>query len=126
MHSLGTHLLIELYGCDAEKLNDARQIESAMKEAAQASGATIVSSHANLFNPHGVSAVVIIAESHLTIHTWPEHRYAALDVFTCGETVKPWVIKTVMEQALMANRCSAMELRRGLFDEPRAHKPRVD
>lgn len=122
MHHLGTHLLIELYGCTPATLNDPQALEVAMNEAAKASGATIVSSHANLFNPHGVSAVVIIAESHLTLHTWPEHGYAALDVFTCGETVKPWLIKEFMEKALRAERCSAMEVRRGLFDRPIAYK----
>lgn len=122
MHHLGTHLLVELYGCDGAKLNNPPEIEAAMNEAAKASGATVVSSHANLFNPHGVSAVVIIAESHLTLHTWPEHGYAALDVFTCGETVKPWVIKDFLERALSAARCSAMEVRRGLFEQPAAYK----
>ncbi|MCM8531050.1 MAG: adenosylmethionine decarboxylase [Lentisphaeraceae bacterium] len=122
MHHLGTHILIELYDCDRELLNDPELIEEFMKEAAIESGATIVSSHSNLFNPHGVSGVVIIAESHITIHTWPEHDYAAVDVFTCGETVSPWIVKDVMEQKLSSKRCSAMEVRRGLFDQPVKYK----
>ncbi|MCM8536191.1 MAG: adenosylmethionine decarboxylase [Lentisphaeraceae bacterium] len=122
MHHLGTHILIELYDCDRELLNDPERIEACMKEAAVESGATIVSSHSNLFNPHGVSGVVIIAESHITIHTWPEHGYAAVDVFTCGETVSPWIVKDVMEKKLSSKRCSAMEVRRGLFDQPVKYK----
>ena len=126
MYQLGTHILIELYDCDCEILNDPEGIEEIMKDAAVKSGATIVSSHSNLFNPHGVSGVVIIAESHITIHTWPEHGYAAVDVFTCGDTVKPWIVKDVMEEALQAKRCSAMEMRRGLFDKPVKYKADSD
>jgi S-adenosylmethionine decarboxylase len=122
MHQLGTHILIELYDCDRDLLNDPEKIECIMKEAAVKSGATIVSSHTNLFNPHGVSGVVIIAESHITIHTWPEHAYAAVDVFTCGDKVSPWIVKDVMESALSSQRCSAMEMRRGLFDKPVKYK----
>lgn len=116
MHHLGTHLLIELYECSASTLNNASRIEQILVCAAKKAGATIVSSHSNLFNPHGVSAVVIIAESHLTIHTWPEHRYAAVDVFTCGDKVKPWQVQAYLVQGLGAQRCSAMEIRRGLFE----------
>ena len=122
MHHLGTHILIELYECDKDLLNDPDKIEVIMKDAAIKSAATIVSSHTNLFNPHGVSGVVVIAESHITIHTWPEHGYAAVDVFTCGETVSPWKVKDVMEEALSSQRCSAMEVRRGLFDQPVKYK----
>lgn len=122
MHHLGTHILVELYGCDRELLNDPAKVEQIMNDAAVKSGATIFSSHSNLFNPHGVSAVVIIAESHITIHTWPEHGYAAVDVFTCGESVSPWVVKDIMEKELKAERTSAMEMRRGLFDHPVAYK----
>lgn len=122
MHHLGTHILIELYECDPEILNSPEQIEEIMKRSAIESGATIVSVNTNMFNPFGVSGVVVIAESHITIHTWPEHNYAAVDVFTCGTTVQPWVVKDIMEQALKAKRCSTMELKRGLFDTPVAYK----
>jgi S-adenosylmethionine decarboxylase proenzyme len=118
MHHLGTHILIELYDCDRDILNDAKRIEKYMNESAVESGATIVSSHTNLFNPHGVSGVVIIAESHITIHTWPEHGYAAVDAFTCGTTVSPWKVKEVLEQRLGAKRTSVMEMKRGIFDQP--------
>lgn len=122
MHHLGTHILIELYECKMQLLNDAEHIEQLLVRAATEAGASVVSSHANLFNPHGVSAVVIIAESHVTVHTWPEHRYAAVDVFTCGDKVKPWKVQAFLEQALDAQRCSAMEIRRGLFAHPVKYK----
>lgn len=122
MHHLGTHILIELYDCSAQLLNDAKQVERFLVQAAKEAGATIVSSHSNLFNPHGVSAVVIIAESHVTVHTWPEHRYAAVDVFTCGDKVKPWKVQAFLEKAFGASRCSAMEIRRGLFEHKVEYK----
>jgi len=104
---LGRHLLIELYDCDTAILNDPQLIQTYMEEAAIASGATIVSSHTNLFNPHGVSGVVIIAESHITVHTWPEHAYAAVDAFTCGDSVDPWVVEEVLKERLKSKRTTA-------------------
>lgn len=125
MHHLGTHLLIELYECSKLQLDDAQAIEQLLVCAATEAGATVISSHANLFNPHGVSAVVIIAESHVTIHTWPEHRYAAIDVFTCGDKIKPWRVQEILSKGLGAQRCSAMEMRRGLFENI-TEKPLTD
>ena len=122
MNPLGRHLLIELYDCDRELLNDAQNIEKLMCSAAEEAGATIVSSHSNLFNPYGVSGVVVIAESHVTIHTWPEHGYAAVDVFTCGENVNPWVIQEVLEKAFSAKETAAVEMQRGLLGPPTLQK----
>ena len=82
MNALGRHILAEFYECDTDILNDAQRIENYMKRAALECGATIVSSTFQTFNPHGVSGVIVIAESHLAIHTWPEYGYAAVDVFT--------------------------------------------
>ena len=115
MQHLGNHLLIELYNCDRKLLNNAEKIEEYMKEAAVAAGATIVSSHTNLFNPHGVSGVVIIAESHITIHTWPEHGYAAVDAFTCGPEVMTLKVKEVMEKRLKAESSSHKMFERGMI-----------
>jgi len=82
---LGQHWLIEYYDCDAQLLADPVQIEVYMQRAAELMQATIVTSTFHHFSPLGVSGVVVIQESHLTIHTWPEHSYAAVDIFTCGE-----------------------------------------
>ncbi|WP_243314878.1 adenosylmethionine decarboxylase [Geothrix paludis] len=84
MSALGRHLLVEYTGCDAAILADLERITTAMLDAARASGATIVTHSFHHFSPHGVSGAVIIAESHLAIHTWPEHRFAAVDFFSCG------------------------------------------
>jgi S-adenosylmethionine decarboxylase len=85
--AIGIHTLIDLYGCDAERLNDAGTIRDVMIEAARRAGATIVAEAFQSFSPQGVTGVVILAESHLAIHTWPERRYAAIDLFTCGKNM---------------------------------------
>jgi S-adenosylmethionine decarboxylase proenzyme len=84
MTALGRHLLVEFTGCDAAALADLAGVTAAMLRAAEASGATIVTHSFHHFSPHGVSGAVIIAESHLAIHTWPEHGFAAVDFFSCG------------------------------------------
>jgi S-adenosylmethionine decarboxylase proenzyme len=83
--ALGRHVHLDLYECTAGLLSVPEDSERFLNEAAQKMNATIVGSHFHAFNPHGVSGVVVIAESHLTIHTWPEHAYAAVDIFSCGD-----------------------------------------
>jgi len=85
MQFLGKHIILELYQCPRDLLCEPKQIEEVMKQGALAMGATIVESRFHHFSPLGVSGVVIIQESHLTIHTWPEYEYAAIDIFTCGD-----------------------------------------
>jgi len=117
LRALGRHLLVELYGCDPEVLNDKERVEKIMTEAAKRCGATIVQSVFHLFNPHGVSGVVVIAESHLAIHTWPEYGYAAVDVFTCGTRVDPWKAHEYIKEQLKAERYSTLEMTRGELPE---------
>ena len=126
MNSLGRHLLTEFYGCDRKTLNDSDRIKKIMEEAAITSGASIVQSVFHLFKPHGVSGVVVIAESHLTIHTWPEYRYSAVDIFTCGEEVDPWRAHHYLKEKLGAGSTSTVEMLRGRIDshgEELRHKP---
>ena len=118
MTSLGRHLLVEYFDCDREILDDVTQIEEAMTEAADKSGATIVNSVFHLFNPHGVSGVVVIAESHLAIHTWPEYGFAAADFFTCGEHVTPEVAIESLQAALRASSYKSREVARGQIGPP--------
>ena len=89
MKALGKHVLVELYDCDSKLLNDISFIKETMLAAAKKSGATVLGESFHQFSPQGVSGENIIAESHLTIHTWPEHGYAGADIFTCGTRVKP-------------------------------------
>ncbi len=116
INSLGRHLLVEYYNCDIEYLDDVERIRQSMIEAAELSGATIISETFHHFSPHGVSGVVVIAESHLAIHTWPEHKFAAVDLFTCGDDVDPWVGFKHLKDALKSEYFTVMEMRRGLID----------
>jgi len=112
MKSLGRHILVEFSNCNAQVLNDAQAVEEAMITAAKTAGATVINSTFHHFSPWGISGVVVIQESHLAIHTWPEYKYAAVDLFTCGESVDPWVCFEHLKQIFQAN-YSAMELNRG-------------
>ena len=85
--ALGKHMTVEYYDCDNEILADAAMVEAAFLKAANVSGATVLGSDFHVFEPQGVSGVVIISESHFAVHAWPEHDYAAVDIFTCGETI---------------------------------------
>src|SRR5690606_5957833 len=89
-HALGRHILCEAYGCDPEVLSGRKVVEQIMVDAALMAGAEVREVAFHKFSPQGVSGVVVISESHLAIHTWPELGYAAIDVFTCGDTVDPW------------------------------------
>lgn len=113
MSALGKHILVEFFNANPDKLNDVSHIETSMLQAAENAGATIINSTFHHFSPFGVSGVIVIQESHLAIHTWPEYQYAALDLFTCGDTVDPWVSLDHLKNELNATNYSAMELRRG-------------
>src|SRR5690349_11184558 len=113
MEALGRHILVECYNCSPDLMNDVVHIEKSMVEAAETAGATVINSTFHHFSPFGVSGVVVIQESHLAIHTWPEFGYAAVDVFTCGEAVNPWVSYNFLKEAFKAKNHSAVEMMRG-------------
>lgn len=127
MKALGRQIVVEYYGCNPATLNNVATIKQAMRDAAELSGATIVQEAFHLFNPHGVSGVVVIAESHLTIHTWPEYGYAAVDLFTCGDDVNPDVAFEYLKAHLEASSSNAIEMKRGILNPtdnaPVRHKP---
>lgn len=110
---LGRQILAEYYGCDPAALQDARRVEALMQESARQARMTIVESVFHQFSPYGVSGAVIIAESHLTIHTWPEHRYAAVDLFTCGKEGDPEAAFSCLRIGLGATHHSVSEMKRG-------------
>lgn len=83
----GSQVILDLYECETAHLDDLRWVKTTLVNAARAAGATIVQTVFHKFAPWGISGVVVIAESHLAIHIWPENRYAAIDVFTCGDSV---------------------------------------
>lgn len=111
--ALGRHVLVELYDCEPALLNDVDHVERSMVAAAEEAGATVINSTFHHFSPIGVSGVVVIEESHLAIHSWPEFGYAAIDVFTCGDSVDPWISYKFLEDAFKAGHGSSMELLRG-------------
>jgi S-adenosylmethionine decarboxylase proenzyme len=113
--SLGYHVMLELFDCDREILNDVNKIEEYMIHAAKKAGATIISSSFHHFNPHGVSGVIVIAESHLAIHTWPEYGYAAVDVFTCGKTVDTVMACNYLKKTMCAQIVKSYDMDRGIL-----------
>lgn len=113
MDTMGRHVISELWGCDNEKLNDMDFIEKTFVEAALRSGAEIREVAFHKFAPHGVSGVVIISESHLTIHTFPEHGYASIDVYTCGN-LDPNLAADYIAEALGAETRENLEIPRGM------------
>lgn len=113
MTALGRHILVEFSGCSAEILNEVDTIEKAMVDAARNAGATVINSTFHHFSPWGVSGVVVIQESHLAIHTWPEYQYAAVDLFTCGESVDPWISFDHLKKVFQSKNASAVEMHRG-------------
>lgn len=115
--SLGSHLLIELYGCDPETLKIESTVATAMDEAARKSEATVVAQSFHEFKPYGVSGAVIIQESHYTIHTWPEHGYAAVDLFYCGGTIIVHKAVEVLQERFAPSRIKFLVVRRGLQSE---------
>jgi S-adenosylmethionine decarboxylase proenzyme len=126
MNALGLQILAEYYSCDRELLNNAGAIEKYMKHAALEAGATIVTTAFHTFNPFGVSGVIVIAESHLSIHTWPEYGYAAVDIFTCGDIVDPWKAFYFLRDKLQSGHFSTMEMKRGQIGvvvQELRHKP---
>ena len=117
LFTLGRHLLCEFYDCEPNVLNNVSLIEKVMTEAAEVAGATIVQKNFHHFSPYGVSGVVVIAESHLAIHTWPEYGYAAIDLFTCGDSVDPTVAYEYLKEHFHSKTAFYSELKRGLMNE---------
>lgn len=115
MKHLGRHVLAEIYGCDFNILNNIQKVERIMVDAALEAGAEVREFVFHKFSPHGVSGVVVISESHLAIHTWPELGYAAVDVFTCGDSVDPWDACNYLTDQFKAKQVFARESKRGIL-----------
>ena len=106
----GAHLIIDIY--DGERLDEIEHIERTLRHCVDAAGATLLHIHLHAFQPNGVSGVAVLAESHISIHTWPEAGYAALDVFMCGEA-DPDACIPILREAFSARRVAVSELLRG-------------
>lgn len=114
--SLGKHLLIDFYGCNRNILSNTQKVRDLLLEVARISKVTIVTDVFHTFNPHGVSGVVVIAESHLAVHTWPEHRCASVDVFTCNERISLETIVSHLKHHFSATRVVTAQYARGMMD----------
>ena len=115
--NLGQHVLAEFFECDPNILNSIDKVEKYMVDAALECGATIVQKCFHMFNPYGVSGVVIISESHLAIHTWPELGYAAVDLFTCGDKCDPKVSYEFLKKKFHCQNATFSELKRGILNK---------
>ncbi len=123
MSHLGRHLLLELKDCNPDVVNDMDFLKDTLREAAEKAGATVVNEAFYKFTPYGISGVVIIAESHLFVHTWPEYDYAAVDIFTCGTSIRPEKAAEFIVQKLGSKNPSLLEIRRGLVEDLEAKCP---
>jgi S-adenosylmethionine decarboxylase len=123
LNALGTHLLVELRDCNPEVLKDLHKVKGALVSAAKEAKATIVDVSFHEFNPFGISGMVVIAESHLSIHTWPEYAYAAVDIFTCGDIIKPEVAAHYLISRFESKNPSIVELKRGILSHTNEKLP---
>ncbi len=118
MKALGKHIILELFDCDYDLLNEKDTVGDIILESVRISGATLLHPYFHQFSPQGVSGVAVIAESHFTIHTWPEYGYAAVDIFTCGEDIDPDKAVSYLKEHFKAKRIQVVEMKRGALDLP--------
>ncbi len=110
---LGNHYILELFDCDADMLNDIPQLQETMLKAAAIAKATVINKSFHKFSPHGISGTIVIAESHFNVHIWPEYGFAAVDLFTCGDTLQPEAAKNYLIKAMGAKDFEYAKMRRG-------------
>jgi len=120
MIELGWHIVAELNGVDPKILDNEKYLVETLKDAAKIAGLTVLSIKTHKFNPQGVSIVVVVAESHIFIHTWPEHRYAALDIFTCKSEESTWKAYHIILEKLKPGNAQVIMLKRGIVTHERA------
>jgi len=113
MDYLGKHFLAEFHNCSCEILNDENKIADIMTRAVEISNATIIRPFFHKFSPHGVSGIIVIAESHLAIHTWPEFRFAAVDLFSCGDFNFEQALEFIRDE-LNSGKYSVISIKRGI------------
>ena len=115
--SLGKHVVAEFVGCDPTLLEEEAFLKTHASEACRVAGATVLGVHSHKFEPQGATVVVLLAESHLSIHTWPEYGYAAVDVYTCGSNLTPEAAVRYLARQLKPRRKSVLLLERGRYEK---------
>ncbi|MCX7750683.1 MAG: adenosylmethionine decarboxylase [Candidatus Bipolaricaulota bacterium] len=113
MRGLGRQLVVEMWDC-ARRVDDPAELRAALEAAVKRAGATLIDVQVHPFNPHGASGMALLAESHISFHTWPELGYVALDVFTCGDRVRPEEAVRVFQDLFAPQKVSVVEIRRGV------------
>ncbi|MBM82534.1 MAG: adenosylmethionine decarboxylase [Planctomycetaceae bacterium] len=120
MQALGRHLLLELWGCNPN-INDPEAVRRALIESVEAVGAKLINVNVHAFSPYGVTGLALLAESHMSLHSWPEHGYLAADLFTCGTSARPREAVSVLQGIFEPERIEVQEIRRGvrpMFSQP--------
>ncbi len=113
LSTLGKHIILEMWGCCKDTIDNVEMVKEILVKAAESVKATLVDVVCHRFSPYGVTGVAILAESHIAVHTWPEHGYAAADIFICGSAINPQNAASYMAEAFYAKETSFLELKRG-------------
>ena len=114
MDTTSTHIMCELGGCNPQTLNDLAPIKKAMRAAAAAANCTVLGENYHQFTPVGISALFFLAESHFSLHTWPESGYVAVDIYTCGRRAKPHDAIEILAEAFEAQSVQVVDIKRGV------------
>jgi S-adenosylmethionine decarboxylase len=115
MKSVGRHLILEMWGC--RNLNSTEVVERALRDVVRACDLTLLDLNVYPFTPVGVTGVAVVSESHVMVHTWPEHGYAAVDVFTCGEQANPEAALAPLRECFVPERVQVMAITRGIVPQ---------
>jgi S-adenosylmethionine decarboxylase len=114
---LGRHALADIYGCNNALLDDIDKIKDILISSCKEANLTVVETTFHKFKPIGISGVIVLAESHITIHTWPEYNFVAIDAFTCGSHMNPNSVCKIIAQKLGSNNIKLNEYKRGVSNE---------
>lgn len=114
---VGTHIIIDLYGCPPSLLNQPEKVKDILLEAAKISNSTILHTKFHTFPTNGVSGIILISESHLSIHTWPECNYASIDIYTCGTKTFPQKAADFIIEKFKSKKPTIMKIERGVYAE---------
>lgn len=125
MKVIGKHLTVDMYGCSFESLDNLEFVKKAMTTAVEEANMTLLDFTSYKFEPQGLTALALLAESHMSIHTYPELGYAAVDVFTCGDHSRPDKAVSVLKSFLKPEKTKTTNIKRGDFGSVRDMKPRV-
>lgn len=125
MKAIGKHITADMYGCKFSDLNNIEFIKSAMLAAIRESNMTLLDFSYHKFEPQGLTALALLAESHMSVHTYPELGFAAIDVFTCGEQSRPDKAIRIIKECLHPEKLKTTNIKRGDFGSERDMKPKI-